>query len=172
MTEWYGLGHRAGHRGIVVPLSGLSNSLERPDFYLFYFYYFYFYFNLFGRDWSRNKMVTSPDNNPATLLCTSATVIAWDSAHTVPITPRSINRPQDVKNTICYKMKYVNSTVFYVGLFFYLPHSKNANVSGEFPAQRPVTLGFFFDLRLNKRLSKQWWGWWFETLSRPLWLSL
>ena len=30
-------------------------------------------------------------------------------------------------------------------------------------------LWFFFDLRLNKRLSKQWWGWWFETPSRPLW---
>ena len=28
---------------------------------------------------------------------------------------------------------------------------------------------FFFDLRLNKRLSKQSWGWWFETLPRPLW---
>ena len=23
-----------------------------------------------------------------------------------------------------------------------------------------------FDLRLNKRLSEQWWGWWFETLDR------
>ena len=42
---------------------------------------------------------------------------------------------------------------------------------GEFPAQTPVTRSFdvFFDLRLNKRLSKQWWGWWFETLSHPLW---
>ena len=42
---------------------------------------------------------------------------------------------------------------------------------GEFPAQRPVTRSFdvFFDLHLNKRLSKQSWGWWFETLSRPLW---
>ena len=42
---------------------------------------------------------------------------------------------------------------------------------GEFPTQRPVTRSFdiFFDLRLNKRLSKQPWGWWFETLSRPLW---
>ena len=42
---------------------------------------------------------------------------------------------------------------------------------GEFPAQRPVTRIFevFFDLRLNKRLSKQSWGWWFETPSRPLW---
>ena len=47
----------------------------------------------------------------------------------------------------------------------------NSPVPGEFPAQRPVTQSFdvFFDLRLNKRLSKQSWGWWFETLSRPLW---
>ena len=29
-------------------------------------------------------------------------------------------------------------------------------------------LSCFFDLRLNKRLSKQWWGWWFETPSHPL----
>ena len=42
---------------------------------------------------------------------------------------------------------------------------------GEFPAQRPVTRSFdvFFDLRLNKRLSKQSWGWWFETPSCSLW---
>ena len=42
---------------------------------------------------------------------------------------------------------------------------------GEFPTQRPVTRSFdvFFDLRLNKPLSKQPWGWWFETLSRSLW---
>ena len=42
---------------------------------------------------------------------------------------------------------------------------------GEFPAQRPVTRMFdvFFDLCLNKRLSKQSWGWWFKTPSRPLW---
>ena len=47
----------------------------------------------------------------------------------------------------------------------------NSPVPGEFPAQRPVTRSFnvYFDLRLNKRLSKQSWGWWFETLSRPLW---
>ena len=47
----------------------------------------------------------------------------------------------------------------------------NSPVSGVFPAQRPVTRSFdvIFDLRLNKRLSKQWWDWWFETLSGPLW---
>ena len=47
----------------------------------------------------------------------------------------------------------------------------NSPVPGEFPTQRPVTqsFGVFFDLRLNKRLSKQSWGWWLNTLSRPLW---
>ena len=42
---------------------------------------------------------------------------------------------------------------------------------GEFPAQRPVTrsFGVSFDLRLNKRLSKQSWGWWFETPTGLLW---
>ena len=42
---------------------------------------------------------------------------------------------------------------------------------GEFPTKRPVTRSFdvFFDLRLNKRLSKQPWGWWFELPSWSLW---
>ena len=45
----------------------------------------------------------------------------------------------------------------------------NSPVTGEFPAQRPVTRSFdiFFNLRLNERLSKQSWGWWHET--NPLW---
>ena len=44
-------------------------------------------------------------------------------------------------------------------------------VTGESPAQRPVTwsLDVFFARRLNKRLGKQSWGWWFETPSRSLW---
>ena len=47
----------------------------------------------------------------------------------------------------------------------------NSPVTGEFPSQRPVTRGLdvFFDLRLNKRLNKQSWCGWIETLSRPLW---
>ena len=42
---------------------------------------------------------------------------------------------------------------------------------GDFPTQRPVTRSFdvFFDLHLNKRLSKQPWGWWFEPPSWSLW---
>ena len=48
----------------------------------------------------------------------------------------------------------------------------NSLVPGEFPAQRLMTRSFdvFFDLRLNQRLSKQSWGWWFEMLPHPLWL--
>ena len=47
----------------------------------------------------------------------------------------------------------------------------NSLVPGEFHAQRPVTRSFdvFFDLHLNKQLSKQSWGWWFETPSGSLW---
>ena len=39
----------------------------------------------------------------------------------------------------------------------------NSPVAGEFPAQMPRSFDVFFDLRLNKRLSKQSWGWWFGT---------
>ena len=38
----------------------------------------------------------------------------------------------------------------------------NSPVTEEFPTQRPVTRSFyvFFDLRVDKRLSKQSRGWW------------
>ena len=47
----------------------------------------------------------------------------------------------------------------------------NSPVTGEFPAQRPLTRSFdvFFDLHLNIRLSKQLRSSWFETPLRPLW---
>ena len=46
----------------------------------------------------------------------------------------------------------------------------NSSVTGEFPAQRPVTrnFGVLFDLRLDKRLSKESWVW---CLGRPSRLS-
>ena len=45
------------------------------------------------------------------------------------------------------------------------------HLCGEFTGPRSATrsFGVFFDLRLNKRLSKQSWGWWSETPSRPSW---
>ena len=47
----------------------------------------------------------------------------------------------------------------------------NSAVTGEFPSQRPVTRSFdvFFDLRWNKRLSKQSRRRGFETPSHSLW---
>ena len=44
----------------------------------------------------------------------------------------------------------------------------------HFPRYWPFVRGIhrspiFFYLRPNKKLSKQWWGWWFETPSCPLW---
>ena len=49
--------------------------------------------------------------------------------------------------------------------------SSNGNICGEFTGLRRIPrkkasnteFDIFFDLRLNKRLSKQSWGWWFET---------
>ena len=56
--------------------------------------------------------------------------------------------------------------------------SFTGHLCGEFtghrwiPRTNPVTRSFdvFLDLLPNKRMSKQqWWGWWFETPSWPLW---
>ena len=51
------------------------------------------------------------------------------------------------------------------------PLCGNSLVTSKFPSQWPVTRSFdvFLDLRLNKRLSKQLWGWWFEMPSHSLW---
>ena len=64
--------------------------------------------------------------------------------------------------------------VYTIGLF--MMTSSNGNIfhitghfSGEFAGPRWIPHTKASDLRLNKRLSKQLWGWWFETLSRPLW---
>ena len=46
----------------------------------------------------------------------------------------------------------------------------NSPVAGDFLAKASAAeFDTFFDLRLNERLNKQWWGWWFETPSHPLW---
>ena len=67
----------------------------------------------------------------------------------------------DLKDLLLDMMTSSNGNIFRV----------TGHLCGESPPQRPVTRSFdvFFDLRLNKRLSKQWWCWWFETLSCPLW---
>ena len=49
--------------------------------------------------------------------------------------------------------------------------ARNSPVTGEFPSRRPVTrsFGVIIDLRLNERLSKKSWGWWFGTPPGSLW---
>ena len=55
--------------------------------------------------------------------------------------------------------------------------SSNGNifrVPGEFPAQlegqwRGALMLYLICIWINGTRSKQWWGWWFETPSRPFW---
>ena len=49
--------------------------------------------------------------------------------------------------------------------------AENSPFTGEFPSQKPVTRSFdvFYDLRLNKQLSKQSRRRWFEMPSHPFW---
>ena len=88
-----------------------------------------------------------------------------------------------LKNIVCHANPIVNENITTVYQSTWWRHQMetfsallalcagNSPVPGEFPTQRPVTRSFdnYFDLRPNKRLSKQWWGWWFETQSCPLW---
>ena len=46
-------------------------------------------------------------------------------------------------------------------------HRSPANSPHKVPATQSFDV--FFDLRLINRLSKQWWGWWFETPLLTLW---
>ena len=91
------------------------------------------------------------------------------------------------RNTSLHMCLTSNTTLAWVaniGGFLYMMTSSNGNIfrvtgplcgefagPGEFPTQRPVTRSFdvFCDLRHNKPLSKQPWGWWCETLSHSLW---
>ena len=68
--------------------------------------------------------------------------------------------------TIVYTMTSSNGNIFRVTG----PLCGEFTGPGEFPTQRPVTWtsDVFFDLRLNKRLSRQPWCWWFETPSWSL----
>ena len=84
-----------------------------------------------------------------------------------------------IRRALTYFMWYKNSFVVYTWWRNQMETvsailaicAGNSPVTGEFPAQRPETRSFdvFFNLHLNKRLSKQSWGWWFETPLRPLW---
>ena len=80
-------------------------------------------------------------------------------------------------------MNYENPGLF-VRVTLYMMTSSNGNIfrvtgpfCGEFTGHRWIphtkasdaNFDVFFDLRRNKPLSKQSWGWWFEKPSRSLW---
>ena len=77
-------------------------------------------------------------------------------------------RKWDVTVQLAVIMVTYHMEIFYALLTL---SAGNLPVTGEFPSQRPVTRSFDIssDLRLNKWLSKQSWGWWSETPSRSLW---
>ena len=79
----------------------------------------------------------------------------------------SLGNVSDIEDIIVLMMTSSNGNIFRVTG----PLCGEFTGPGEFPTQRQVTRSFdvFFDLRLNKWLSRQPWGWWFETPSWSLW---
>ena len=87
-------------------------------------------------------------------------------------------------NGVRYRFQHWQQAIAWTNVAFHMITSSNGNIfritgplcgeftgPGDFPEQRPVTRSFdvFFDLRLNKRLSKQPRGWWFGTPVWSLW---
>ena len=108
----------------------------------------------------------------------STRVVTWD--HRDPVIPNS-RRVNDIvavrnmwflkitsKTWWCHQMETFSALLAIC--------AGNSPVTGEFPAHSPhkgqrreALMFLFFYLCLNIRLRKQSWGWWLETLSRPLW---
>ena len=91
----------------------------------------------------------------------------WDYVHLIIEQVIITNLTISLNACICCNMRLILMTSWNTNIFRITDH-----LCGEFTGtQRPVTrsVGVSFYLRLDKRLSKQSWGWWFETPSRPLW---
>ena len=114
-------------------------------------------------------------------LHTSKTRVCGKWNYTVPSLTKIFDSDQMIMQSLGTHTGKYSSWIWNIGKSWWRHHMEtfsallaicagNSPVPGEFPAQRPVTRSFdtFFDLRLNKRLSKHSWGWWFETLSHPL----
>ena len=102
--------------------------------------------------------------------------LAPDCSHATacaPELPHSCNKPSEIQNKTNWSQQISPWWRHQMETFSALLAicAGNSPVPVEFPPQRPVTRSFdvYFDLRPNKRLSKQSWGWWFATLSWSLW---
>ena len=133
------------------------------------------HFVLASELWGEDKKYTWSCYNGIVLYLNRG--VRWVPGATVEVTACMINY------ILLYCMNIINYP-FPAPLAKYMMTSSTGNIfrvtgplcgeftgPGEFPTQRPVTRSFdvFFDLRLNKRLCKQQWGWWFETPSWSLW---
>ena len=89
------------------------------------------------------------------------------------VTQIYVTRPQLVKRKDYLNWYWSNHTICH--WHWHCPDTGWRHKLEHFPRYWPFVRGIhrsfdvFFDLRLNKRLSKQSWGWWYETSSRPLW---
>ena len=99
--------------------------------------------------------------------------------HCLPVrivTLSFVNKQQCSHETPMIPQKYDENTTFPIFywdartvrvLAIYMMTSSNGNIFRV--TQWRGALMFSFDLLLNKRLSKQSWGWWFEMSSCPVW---
>ena len=106
------------------------------------------------------------DNSTVKRLSRASETIMGDASQHLEC-PKWVTVASYVCDIFCYMMTPSNGNISALLAIC----AGNSPVTGEFPAQRPVTrsFGVFVDLPLNKRWSKQSWGWWFETLSHQLW---
>ena len=98
--------------------------------------------------WHQKKKVTDLNEDNTPLICTFIKSMSYQYVEVLP-------------GILVYSMRrHQNGNIFRVSG----PCAGNSPVTCEFPAQRPVTGSFdvLFHLCLNKRLSKQPWGWWFR----------
>ena len=139
----------------------------------------YFTWNEIGQ-WQQMDSVVSEESTEALVVCTitkwtdrRSRIMIESSTHSVSVTAYSSFDCPTTGYVVADKGEGSSWWRHQMEIFSALLAicAGNSPVPGEFPAQRPVTRSFdvFFDLHPNKRLSKQWWGWWFETLSSPLW---
>ena len=123
-----------------------------------------------------------PSQRPVTRSFGVSLICAWINAWIIIISNNRPNKQSTHYHILHRKLMLPLSSYSYMhDITLYLCRmmtSSNGNIfrvtcllCGEFPSQRSVTrsLNVFFDLRLNKRLSKQSWGWLFEIPLRSLW---
>ena len=102
--------------------------------------------------------------------CKSIWLISWSTSHCVAQCAKAPAHFHVDKNSYCVRCIRCCHTIIWHELLGVIPisqhHCNTGNTVGYAWWRDQMETG---TLCLNKRLSKQSWGWWFETPSRPLW---